>query len=232
MVAITLYLIPASVIASEYDNSSWFVEGRYQTSFYQGSDWRENEVDLGGPSNNIISANSEKRNKVNSSGVAVGYVFANKKITMSASYEKFASSVWSSGNYVSRDGRTFDSAHYPMNMHNFMFETAYRFPIDDELHAIGLIGLGQAHVKTDRYTKSFSGVSGTGSIAEKTVKNLSKRIGVGLSKKLNDKISIVGLMQYTDYGYAKTRCCVEGFETFDTEVSAAEASIRVRYYFD
>ena len=35
---------------------NWFIEGRYQASWYEGNGWRENEVDTGGASSNIITA--------------------------------------------------------------------------------------------------------------------------------------------------------------------------------
>jgi hypothetical protein len=57
----------------------------------------------------MISATSEKRDELNASGLAVGHNFINDKVSLYLAYEKFASSIWSAGNYVSRDGKTFDT---------------------------------------------------------------------------------------------------------------------------
>ena len=209
----------------------WFIEGRYQASLYEGNGWRENEVDLGGASNNIITATPEKRNKLNSSGIAVGRTFLDKKGEIALSYEKFTSSTWSSGNFVSRDGKNFDYARYPMKMHRFMLETSYGHPINETLSFISLIGLGQAHIKTDGLAKARSGAELSGITHERRVANLSKRVGAGLRKSINRYIDVIGLMQYSDYGYAETRCCTIDTATFETDVNAVEASIRLRYLF-
>ena len=123
-VALLLSVAAWSALADNENSNNWFIEGRYQASLYEGNGWKENEVDLGGASSNIITATSEKRNKLNSSGIAIGRTFLDKKVGISLTYEKFASSTWSSGNFASRDGRTFDYARHPIRMHHFMLETS------------------------------------------------------------------------------------------------------------
>ena len=230
-VVLILFFVAWSAVAETKDTNSWFIEGRYQASLYEGNGWKENEVDLGGASSNMITATSEKRDKLNSSGIAVGRTFLENKIGISLTYEKFSSSTWSSGNFVSRDGRTFDYARYPMKMHHFMLETSYSHPMNETLSFISLIGLGQAHIKTDGLAKAISGTELSGITQEKSLKNLSKRVGTGLQKNISRKLDVIGLLQYSDYGYAETYCCVIGTETFETEVTALEASIRLRYNF-
>jgi hypothetical protein len=230
-VVLILFFVAWSALAETQDKNSWFIEGRYQASLYEGNGWKENEVDLGGASNNIITATSEKRDKLNSSGIAVGRTFLENKVGLSLTYEKFASSTWSSGNFVSRDGRTFDYARYPMKMHHFMLETSYSHPINETLSFISLIGLGQAHIRTDGLAKARSGAEVSGITHERRVVNLSKRLGVGLRKNINQYFDVIGLMQYSDYGYAETRCCTVDTATFETEVTGIEASIRLRYHF-
>ena len=230
-VVLILFFVAWSALAETQDKNSWFIEGRYQASLYEGNGWKENEVDLAGASSNMITATSEKRNKLNSSGIAVGRTFLDKKVGISLTYEKFASSTWSSGNFVSRDGRTFDYARYPMKMHHFMLETSYSHPIKETLSFISLIGLGQAHIKTDGAAKAISGVETSGITQERIVTNLSMRLGAGLLKNISRNLDMTGILQYSDYGYAETYCCVTGTETFETEVTAVEASIRLRYHF-
>ena len=123
-VALLLFVAAWNALADNENSNNWFIEGRYQASLYEGNGWKENEVDLGGASSNIITATSEKRNKLNSSGIAIGRTFLDKKVGISLTYEKFASSTWSSGNFASRDGRTFDYARHPIRMHHFMLETS------------------------------------------------------------------------------------------------------------
>ena len=227
----TLFTCVANAETQPNGQGNWFIEGLYQASLYEGNGWKENEVDTGGASSNIITATSEKRNKLNSSGIAVGRSFLDKKVGISLTYEKFASSIWSSGNFVSRDGRTFDYARYPMKMHHFMLETSYNYPINETLSFISLLGLGQAHVKTDGLAKAISGAEASGITQERKVTNLSKRLGAGLLKNISRNLDVTGILQYSDYGYAETYCCVIGTETFETEVTAVEASIRLRYHF-
>jgi hypothetical protein len=71
-VVLILSFVAWSALAETQDKNSWFIEGRYQASLYEGNGWKENEVDRGGASTNIITASSEKRDRVNSSGVAIG----------------------------------------------------------------------------------------------------------------------------------------------------------------
>ena len=227
----TLLPLMANADTDANSEENWFVEGRYQKSLYQGNGWKENEVDTGGASSNIITATAEKRDKLNSSGIAVGRTFHKNKVGLSLTYEKFASSTWSSGNFVSRDGRTFDYARYPMKMHHFMLETSYSHPINETLSFISLVGLGQAHIKTDGLAKAISGAETSGITQARMVTNLSKRVGTGLQKNISRNLDVIGLLQYSDYGYAETYCCVIGNETFETEVTAVEASIRLRYHF-
>ena len=82
-----------SVQAESKNQNNWFIEARYQGSLYEGNGWKENEVDLAGASSNIITATSEKRDKLNSSGIAVGRTFHENKVGLSLTYEKFASST-------------------------------------------------------------------------------------------------------------------------------------------
>jgi hypothetical protein len=231
MVLFTLLPLTAYSDTDPNSKGDWFVEARYQKSLYEGNGWKENEVDTGGASSNIITATSEKRDNINSSGVAVGHTFLNNKVAISIAYEKFASSIWSSGNFVSQDGRTFDYAQYPMKMHHFMFETSYNHPIDETLSFISLIGVGQAHIKTDGLAKAVSGAVAAGITQEKRVTNLSKRVGFGALQKLHENTDLTGILQYSDYGYAETICCTIDTATFETQVTAIEASIRLRYLF-
>ena len=112
-----------------------------------------------------------------------------------------------------------------------MLETSYDYPINETLSFISLIGLGQAHIKTDGLAKAISGAEASGITHERRVTNLSKRLGAGLQKSINQHFDVLGLMQYSDYGYAETRCCTIDTATFETEVTAVEASIRLRYHF-
>lgn len=215
-----LFVAAWSAVADNVNSNSWFVEGRYQKSLYEGNGWKENEVDLAGSSSNIITATGEKRDNINSIGIAIGYQYLNKNIEVLLAYEKFASSIWSSGNYVSRDGRTFDYAKYPMKMHHYMFETTYNHPIDETLSFISLIGVGQAHIKTDGLAKAISGAELAGITQEKRVTNLSKLVGFGVRQKLHENIDLTGILQYSDYGYAETICCTVDTATFETQVTA------------
>lgn len=55
-IALVLFVAAWSAVADNVNSNSWFVEGRYQKSLYEGNGWKENEVDLAGSSSNIITA--------------------------------------------------------------------------------------------------------------------------------------------------------------------------------
>ena len=87
---------------------NWFIEGRYQASVYEGAGWNSAEHDTPGTeSSQLLSTNTNSRDKLNSTGVSIGRTFNASRTALGFTYENFGSSVWKSGQYTAKDGRTF-----------------------------------------------------------------------------------------------------------------------------
>ena len=53
-IALLLFVAAWSAFADNENSNSWFIEGRYQASLYEGNGWKENEVDRGGSERKIV----------------------------------------------------------------------------------------------------------------------------------------------------------------------------------
>ena len=116
-----------------------------------------------------------------------------------------------------------------MDITNIMVELGYQVPISQNLFAIGLVGVGQAKIKS----KTYSAAGSTGLGTAKEVTNTSARLGIGVGYKLSATTSIIGLVQQSDYGDATLNAGAASATNldFDSEVNATEASIRLRVSF-
>ena len=128
-IALLLFVAAWSAFADAKNSNSWFIEGRYQVSLYEGTGWSSSEYDTpGSSSSQIQSASSETRDKLNSAGFAFGYLINGGNTAVGLGYENFGSSVWKTGQFTAKDGRIFDSSEYPMTMRNFMIEVTHTYP--------------------------------------------------------------------------------------------------------
>ena len=239
-VVLILFFVAWSALAETEHKNSWFIEGRYQGSLYEGNGWESSEYDTpGSSSSQFQTTSSESRDNLTSAGLSVGYDIFDGNTSISIGYENFGSSTWKTGQFTAKDGRVFDSSEYPMTMHNFMIEMTQFYPIDETKFLIALVGVGQAIIKTTGYAKTFSGVRYAGQVQDRRVENVTKRLGAGMGLNLNPSVQLIGLLQYSDYGRAETVGHVAGTSvgvTYDagiveTVVNAVEASIRLRYRF-
>jgi opacity protein-like surface antigen len=235
-----LFFVVWSALAETHDKNSWFIEGRYQASLYEGTGWSSSEYDTpGSPSTQIQSASSESRDKLNSAGFAVGYLMNGGNTSIGVGYENFGSSVWKTGQFTAKDGRVFDSSEYPMTMRNFMIEVTHTYPLEKDRFAFALAGIGQAIIKTSGFAKTLSGARVSGQIYDRQVENISARLGGGMGLNLAQSIQLIGVLQYSNYGQSETVGHFAGnngirdydMGIFKTDVNAVEASVRLRYHF-
>ena len=240
-VLLILFFVAWSALAETQDKNSWFIEGRYQASVYEGAGWNSAEFETpGSDSSQLLSTNTNSRDKLNSTGLSIGRTFNESRTALGFTYENFGSSVWKSGQYTAKDGRTFDAAVFPMKMQNFMLELTHNYPLNRENFIFALAGVGQSVIKTCNFSKTLNGATASGCLKDYRVENISARLGVGAGTTLNKSIQIIGVLQYSDYGKAETATSYPGnwsdgspygWSYMETSVNAIEASIRLRYHF-
>jgi opacity protein-like surface antigen len=239
-IALLLFVAAWSALADTENSNSWFIEGRYQVSLYEGTGWSSSEYDTpGSTSTQIQSATSESRDKLNSAGFAVGYLMNGGNTSIGLAYENFGSSVWKTGQFTAKDGRVFDSSEYPMTMRNFMIEVTHTYPLEEDRFALALAGIGQAVIKTSGFAKTLSSTRVAGQIHDRQVENFSVRLGGGMGVNLTQSLQLIGILQYSNYGQSETVGHYAGnngvrdydMGIFKTDANAVEASIRLRYHF-
>ena len=94
-VALILFFVAWSALAETQGKNSWFIEGRYQASVYEGAGWNSREHNTPGTdSSNIQSTSTNSRDKLNSTGLLVGHTVNGNRTALGFTYENFGSSVW------------------------------------------------------------------------------------------------------------------------------------------
>ena len=234
-VLLILFFVAWSALAETQDKNSWFIEGRYQASVYEGAGWNDKERNTpGSDSSKIKSTSTNSRDKLNSTGLLVGHTFNGNRTALGFAYENFGSSVWKTDQYISEDGRTFDTAKFPMKMQNFMLELTHTYPLEGDNFLLALAGVGQSIIKTCNFSKT-RGATFSGCFRDYRQENISARLGVGAGTQLSQSLQIIGVLQYSDYGKSVTAVGYDplpvGWNYFETSVNAIEASIRLRYHF-
>ena len=235
-VLLILFFVAWSALAETQDKNSWFIEGRYQVSIYEGAGWNSAEYNTpGSDTAQIQSTSTNSRDKLISTGLSIGHTFNESRTALGFTYENFGSSVWKSGQYTAKDGRTFDAAEFPMKMQNFMLELTHNYPLEDDNFIFALAGIGQSVIKTCNFSRTRNGATAAGCLKDYRVENISGRLGFGAGTTLGKSLQIIGVLQYSDYGKAETAThypsATNGWGFMETSVNAIEASIRLRYLF-
>ena len=201
-------------------SSSWFVEGRYQKSISESTGISDNDT----AASKIVSGKGEKWDNLDSVGIAIGRTFKHGKLGVSLGYESFGTVNKSYTNLTQQNGTVINDIVTPMDITNFMVELSYKIPISNEVFVMGLAGVGNATIDSQRYT--VGGVIDPNSSARE-VTNASSRFGIGIGYQINEKTSIIAVAQKSDYGDAE----VLSPTTISTDVNATEASVRLRLSF-
>ena len=131
---------------------------------------------------------TNSQEKLNSTGFSIGRTFNESRTALGFNYENFGSSVWKSGQYTAKDGRTFDAAEFPMKMQNFMLELTHNYPLEDYNFIFALAGIGQAIIKTCNLSRTRNGVTEAGCIKDYRVENIGARLGVGAGTTLSKSL--------------------------------------------
>ena len=211
--------------SDKLNSSNWFVEGRYQKSLDEHPKFKDNETD----STKIITVFNENWNDLSSYGIGVGYDVKKTKSSFVLSYEYFGTSHYTSDSSLTQAGGTNGPLKIPMKMNNIMLEFNQNYYINDNHFLIGILGLGQTTIESQKYSAYAYNrwYHNLGSSIKK--KNTSTRFGFGIGSKINEKLKIIGIIQHSDYGAMEVNDT--GGSTIESQTKATEASIRLRLSF-
>jgi len=227
--SITLFIVfcVSSTFAKsdKLNSSNWFVEGRYQKSLDEHPKFKDNETD----STKIITVFNENWDDLSSYGIGVGYDVKKTKSSFVLSYEYFGTSHYTSDSSLTQAGGTNGPLKIPMKMNNIMLEFNQNYYINDNHFLIGILGLGQTTIESQKYSAYAYNrwYHNLGSSIKK--KNTSTRFGFGIGSKINEKLKIIGIIQHSDYGVMEVNDT--GGSTIESQTKATEASIRLRLSF-
>lgn len=202
--------------------SGWFAELRYQKSFSEGA----TSSDSGTGNLNIASSVGTKWKSLDSIGGAVGYQYSNGATAFSLGYDNLGTSTYQATSFTNRGGTTFSNVNLPVKTTNLMLELTHKLPINENFYGIGILGIGQAKHNSKPFTATGASNLGVG----QSVSVTSTRFGFGVGYKLSDTVELMSVVQKSDYGDADIRASASTTPT-KIEVSATEASIRLRYVF-
>tara|TARA_E500000178_G_scaffold46210_1_gene41452 strand:- start:73 stop:795 length:723 start_codon:yes stop_codon:yes gene_type:complete len=222
----TIYFFSSTIAISDDKNSSnWFVEGRYQKSLDEHPKFKDNETD----STKIITVFNENWDDLSSYGIGVGYDLKKTKSSFVLSYEYFGTSHYTSDSSVTQAGTKNGPLKTPMKMKNTMLEFNQKYYIKDNLFLIGILGIGQSTIKSQKYSAYAYNrwYYNLGSSIKKN--NTSTRFGLGVGTKINEKLKIIGIIQHSDYGIMEVNDTAGS--TTESQTKATEASIRLRLSF-
>ena len=206
--------------SNEDEGSHWLFEARYQKSFNETSDkWKD--YDTGTP---VLSTTGEEWNNLDSYGIAIGHSFGSKNTNISLGYEILSDKELRFATASDSGGVCCTGVKFPMDITNIMIELTHNIPITDNSYLIGLIGVGQSTIDSDRFT-----VNGTIQGTAKEVTNTSTRFGIGAAYLLSENVHLIGMLQQSDYGDGEVTQA-SGF-AWKNDVSTSEASIRLRWLF-
>jgi len=211
--------------SDKLNSSNWFVEGRYQKSLDEHPKFKDNETD----STKIITVSNQNWDDLSSYGIGVGYDVKKTKSSFVLSYEYFGTSHYTSDSSLTQAGGTNGPLKIPMKMNNIMLEFNQNYYINDNHFLIGILGLGQTTIESQKYSAYAYNrwYHNLGSSIKK--KNTSTRFGFGIGSKINEKLKIIGIIQHSDYGAMEVNDT--GGSTIESQTKATEASIRLRLSF-
>lgn len=217
-----LLIAPQIAKSDSHDSadSHWLFEARYQKSFNETSDkWKDGDT-----STPILSTTGEEWNNLDSYGIAIGHSLGSKNTNISLGYEILSDKELRFATASDSGGVCCTGVKFPMDITNIMIELTHNIPMTDNSYLIGLVGVGQSTIDSDRFTVS-GGLQGTA----KEVTNTSTRFGIGAAYILSENVHLIGLLQQSDYGESEVTQA-SGF-AWKNEVSTSEASIRLRWLF-
>ena len=211
--------------SDKLNSSNWFVEGRYQKSLDEHPKFKDNETD----STKIITVSNQNWDDLSSYGIGVGYDVKKTMSSFVLSYEYFGTSHYTSDSSLTQAGGTNGPLKIPMKMNNIMLEFNQNYYINDKHFLIGILGLGQTTIVSQKYSAYAYNrwYHNLGSSIKK--KNTSTRFGFGIGSKINEKLKIIGIIQHSDYGAMEVNDT--GGSTIESQTKATEASIRLRLSF-
>ena len=226
-------LLPA--LASADWSNDWMMDLRYNYALMSDTSGSDPNTDLGDHTTNF---NGDGIEGENSFGIALGKSFDD--MFLSLAYESMSGEYDISGSTLA-DGTLISAGTEAFDMENFMLELGVRNGLNESVDVVGLVGIGITQFDTD--VNRLSGIVANGvalSAAQANDGNvgdssddISMRIGGGVEFKFAENVSLLTLLQYTNYGsYDSAVQADDGtIRRAESDVEATELSMRLRFMF-
>jgi len=216
-------------------SADWMMDLRYNYAMMSDSSGSDPNTDL---NDSITSFNGDGIEGESSFGIAIGKSFGD--MSLSLAYESMSGEYDISGSTLA-DGTLINAGTEAFDMDNFMLELGVNNGLTESVGLVGLVGLGITQFDTEANRISglvANGVARTAAVANQgnvaqSSDDISMRIGGGVEFKFAENVSLLTLLQYTNYGsYDSALQADDGtIRKTEVDVEATELSMRLRFMF-
>ena len=230
--AIALTTMLGSPIVASAD---WMMDLRYNYAMMSDSSGSDPNTDL---ADSVTSFNGDGIEGESSFGIAVGKSFGDMSVSLA--YESMSGEMDLSGTTLT-NGTLINSGKEAFDMENVMLELGLNNGLTESVALVGVVGLGITSF--DNEANRNSGIVANGTALGAAAANagnvgsssddISMRIGGGVEFKFAETVSLLTLLQYTNYGsYESAVQAGDGtIRKADVDVEATEVSMRLRFMF-
>ena len=216
-------------------SADWMMDLRYNYAMMSDSSGSDPNTDL---TDSVTSFNGDGIEGESSFGIAVGKSFGDMSVSLA--YESMSGEMDLSGTTL-RDGTLINSGKEAFDMENFMLELGLNNGLTESVALVGVVGLGITSFDNEANRNSGLVANGTavgaaaanaGNVGSSS-DDISMRIGGGVEFKFAETVSLLTLLQYTNYGsYESALQADDGtIRKSDADVEATELSMRLRFMF-
>ena len=226
-------LLPA--LASADWSNDWMMDLRYNYALMSDTSGSDPNTDL---SDHTTNFNGDGIEGENSFGIALGKSFDD--MFLSLAYESMSGEYDISGSILA-NGTLVNAGTEAFDMENFMLELGVRNGLNESVDVVGLVGIGITQFDTDVNRLSgivadgvaLSAAQANGGNVGDSSDDISMRIGGGVEFKFAENVSLLTLLQYTNYGsYDSALQADDGtIRRTEADVEATELSMRLRFMF-
>ena len=227
-------LLPA--LASADWSNDWMMDLRYNYALMSDTSGSDPNTDL---NDHTTGFNGDGIEGENSFGIALGKSFDD--MFLSLAYESMSGEYDISGSTLA-NGTFINAGTEAFDMENFMLELGVRNGLNESVDVVGLVGIGITQFDTDANRSSGIVANGValsaaqannGNVGDSS-DDISMRIGGGVEFKFAENVSLLTLLQYTNYGSYDSATQSEADGTIrraEADVEATELSMRLRFMF-
>ena len=230
--AIALTTMLASPLVASAD---WMMDLRYNYAVMSDTSGSDPNTDL---ADFTSSFNGDGIEGESSFGIGIGKSFGDMSVSLA--YESMSGETDVSGTTLG-DGTLLNAGKEAFDMENFMLELGLNSGLTESIALVGMVGLGVTSF--DNEANRISGLVANGAAVGAAQANagnvgsssddISMRIGGGVEFKFAETVSLLTLLQYTNYGsYESALQADDGtIRKADVDVEATELSMRLRFMF-